>query len=1015
MIRPITLNGVKGKFPKDKPRNIGGKAWIGFVCAFFMAFAALAQTEPVVYQAEDFSAQSGSGKATNHAGYTGTGFFDFGGNGSWGEWANIHSQAAGITTFDIVYANGSTANRQCAIRVNGVSLGNIAFEPTGAWATWKKVTVQVPLAVGPNTVRITANTEAGGPNVDRFEVKVIPTYRYLRLTVRDGVGPQKVTIGEINWLVGSEVLPKIRATEASTEVTAPQTDNQATAWRAYDGLADSPSSVFRPNNTTYPYSIILDLGPEEPIAPTAVQIAAELNERGLSSFSCEGSNDNSTWTSLFSKSGLTQSDWTSGAFKTFNFPDTQAPTAPTALVASDISRDAFTLSWQASLDNVGVSSYEVFAGTESKGTTTYTSLSITGLTCGTPYSFTVLARDAAGNVSAPSAPAPVTTSTCSGPPVPNTASLGMNLSSPRSWNAEFFFTNLAHHSLAWMPVETAPSFNVRIPVTDLTSDRYLKPGATGRLTIMWDLNPAFITPGEYVFTYEGTAEVALSSYSSTGITQVSYTPGRIVVNLASATSSRFLYFDVTSNSLTDPIKNIRFTELAREHSTDIFRPEFVNDYTSLKAFRFMDWAQVNNSTISKWEEYPADNALIQTGGVSYSYMIALANKANMDGWFCTPLLADDDFMRQLAVKIRDGLNPGLRAYIELSNEVWNGSFAATGQAAAKGRELGITTYTNNKQAAGVYYGYRTAQMGDIFQEEFAKAATRPALTTVVSWQAVDTWSFENMVIPGYRQVKGANAAPEAVAIAPYFGNSIGSTGNEAEVLTWTADMVLDQLLYNTYGDRISGSSITVAQSIANMSAYKSLVDKYSIPQYLAYEGGQHMVAVNNNSTLVGLLADANRNRKMFDAYMAYFDAWREIGGDLFATFSSTATYARSGSWGWKERPSHTRAQAPKYDAILTWNANNQLTSGSLTRVSDLKGEARPFGKNILVYPNPAQGSVTVKFDKTTGNRLKIYNITGKVFVDEIVEGEVKTLDLHLYAAGLYFFQVNGITRKILVQ
>lgn len=695
--------------------------------------------------------------------------------------------------------------------------------------------------------------------------------------------------------------------------------------------------------------------------------------------------------------------------------DPEAPTAPGNVTATDIAENSFTLTWDASTDNVGVFSYEVFAGYVSQGTTTTTSMEVTGLACNTSYNVTVIARDVAGNL-AKSADKSVATAGCSG--TNNSASLGMNMSSPRSWNSEFIFTNLAHYSLAWMPVETAPAFRVRIPVEELTADRYLKPGESGRLTVFWDLNAKYLPQGDYVFTYDGTAEVSFSSYSSNGITEVSDSPGRIVINNAKTSGSVFLYFDVTENSTEDPIRNIRFTELDRENSTDIFRPEIVADYAKLEAFRFMDWMKVNNSTMTSWEEYPADNALLQTGNISFNYMIALANQTGMDAWFTAPLLADDDFLRTMAGRIRDELNPDLRAYIELSNEVWNGGFAATGQAAAKARELGLTDLTNNKQAAGVYYGYRTAQMENIFEEVFNQAATKPRLTTVVAWQAVDTWSFENMVLPGYRMVMGDTAAPEAVAIAPYFGGSLGSAANEAEVLTWDMDMFYDQLFYNAYADRLSGSSIHLAHSFSSMKAYKEIVEKYGIPEYLAYEGGQHLVAGNNNAAMVNLLAEANRDRRMYDAYIAYFNAWQAVGGDLFAYFASTSSYGRSGSWGWKEYPSQTREEAPKYDAILTWSNNNsQLSAGSssVMRTSKPENNVNAFGDNILVYPNPADGgSVTIKFDKNEGNNFKIINMNGKVYADEIVNQEIKTFNLESFKAGLYIFRINGVSRKVIV-
>lgn len=79
--------------------------------------------------------------------------------------------------------------------------------------------------------------------------------------------------------------------------------------------------------------------------------------------------------------------------------DTQAPSAPTGLIASNITQTTATLSWNASTDNVGVTGYDVYSGTTVLGTVEGTSATITGLTANTNYSYTVKAKDAAGNIS----------------------------------------------------------------------------------------------------------------------------------------------------------------------------------------------------------------------------------------------------------------------------------------------------------------------------------------------------------------------------------------------------------------------------------------------------------------------------------------------------------------------------------------------------------------------------------------------------------------------------------------
>ncbi|MDC8001689.1 M4 family metallopeptidase [Aequorivita todarodis] len=78
-------------------------------------------------------------------------------------------------------------------------------------------------------------------------------------------------------------------------------------------------------------------------------------------------------------------------------PDTQPPTAPSNLVASNVAQTTLSLSWNASTDNVGVTGYDVFQGSTNLGSVTGTSANITGLSPATAYSFKVRAHDAAGN------------------------------------------------------------------------------------------------------------------------------------------------------------------------------------------------------------------------------------------------------------------------------------------------------------------------------------------------------------------------------------------------------------------------------------------------------------------------------------------------------------------------------------------------------------------------------------------------------------------------------------------
>jgi chitodextrinase len=105
-------------------------------------------------------------------------------------------------------------------------------------------------------------------------------------------------------------------------------------------------------------------------------------------------------------------------------PDTDIypPSAPANLSATDVTATAFTLTWTASTDNVGVVRYEVRLNGSAQSATSGISLAILDLVPGTTYNVSVTAEDAAGNISLAGTTS-ITTSSGSGPNQPPSISL----------------------------------------------------------------------------------------------------------------------------------------------------------------------------------------------------------------------------------------------------------------------------------------------------------------------------------------------------------------------------------------------------------------------------------------------------------------------------------------------------------------------------------------------------------------------------------------------------------------
>jgi hypothetical protein len=119
-------------------------------------------------EAEGATLTGGTYKASNQGGFTGTGFADFGGNGSAVQWA-VSVTAAGNYKLDVRYANGATTARPLSVIVNGALVGTLQCGPTGGWDKWATLSITTVLNAGSNTVKLVAGMATGG-NVDWLQV-----------------------------------------------------------------------------------------------------------------------------------------------------------------------------------------------------------------------------------------------------------------------------------------------------------------------------------------------------------------------------------------------------------------------------------------------------------------------------------------------------------------------------------------------------------------------------------------------------------------------------------------------------------------------------------------------------------------------------------------------------------------------------------------------------------------------------------------------------------------------------
>ncbi|MET8454153.1 carbohydrate-binding protein [Streptomyces sp. NPDC005209] len=128
-------------------------------------------TPPQRHEAEDAVYSAGGTVDTDHTGYSGTGFVNTANAaGAYVEWT-VTAAGDGTARLTLRHANGTTTDRPMDLSVDGkVIAAAKSFPPTGGWDSWADVTADVPLTAGTHTVRATATTAAGAPNLDYLEV-----------------------------------------------------------------------------------------------------------------------------------------------------------------------------------------------------------------------------------------------------------------------------------------------------------------------------------------------------------------------------------------------------------------------------------------------------------------------------------------------------------------------------------------------------------------------------------------------------------------------------------------------------------------------------------------------------------------------------------------------------------------------------------------------------------------------------------------------------------------------------
>ncbi len=468
-----------------------------------------------------------------------------------------------------------------------------------------------------------------------------------------------------------------------------------------------------------------------------------------------------------------------------------------------------------------------------------------------------------------------------------------------NWARELAFVDLFKQAEGWLSQDVPHNRWNHNEALDLDEDgwvRSLRPGLAAGAVMARGLGDHY-PAGDYICLYDGEGQLEFM-FDGEAVTR---TPGRIVVRVTPSRGEG-IWVRLVQTNARNPLRNLRFIMPGFEstYQDEPFHPAFLARWAGFKVIRFMVWQKVHQDLI-RWSQRPTARNPFQTGqfGVAIEHMIALANRLDVDPWFCIPVKAEDDYVHRFAELVRDQIEPGRKIYIEHSNEVWNGAFPQHRQAIAEGRRRNL--HANDYDAGMLYHGLRTVEIGSTFQEVLG--AER--VIRVLGMQAAVPWWVGNLL--DYSDV-GRHI--DAVAIAPYVGNELGNPGTQTSVARMSLTEVFDFMRRDMA--EVMGK---VRTSLAHCARYDL--------DLVAYEGGQHLCGyggAENNQALVDLFTRANASPDMGALYSDYLLAWKATGAQTFVAFNSLEAPSKWGCWGLARTHDADLSREPKYKAVVDFNA-----------------------------------------------------------------------------------------------
>ncbi len=525
--------------------------------------------------------------------------------------------------------------------------------------------------------------------------------------------------------------------------------------------------------------------------------------------------------------------------------------------------------------------------------------------------------------------------------------LGANLEAHSSYSSEIIFVDGFKRSRSWIPrnypFDDSWDSGVSIPLDEQGYPLQIpyQPAGGGApqvvTTMMYDELGGSYPAGTYTLLFEGSGTVAVSG---AGVDQQLQNGGSYPIEVTPTQADSAIFLHILASDPADHIRNIRFVMPGHleTYQTQPFYPPFIARLSEMSVVRFTQTQQTNGgdypcdndatpwdaNCVKTWQSRAKQDDQTQASvrGVALEYLIDIANQARTDAWLCLPHGADDDYIEQFARLVSERLDPGLRAYLELSNELWNfnGDYPQFDWAGANGAALGLDEDPNIARMK--FVTMRSVQMFAIFEQELAPERMVKIMPGFI---AIPWMNDQQLSYLADSSINPLGIQVDALAIGAYFGGAVANRALASGLAeTISADEILQQAAVSiTEQVPVFGEPGALDDSLLDLIAQnRAVADSFGVG-LVAYEGGQHILETHgwdNNVVLGQRVIEANRHPGMYDVYNTLLDVWYgQSAGGLFVHYSlSRRPSIEWGCFGSLEHTEQPLEQAHKFRALVDY-------------------------------------------------------------------------------------------------